>query len=342
MRSGTKPSAANPKWPSPPAVLLAVLNPGGKDPKQSFAGGPGSPDDPGHAPINYHAYAACVGGGFYRKAAEVPPEARAVLVLLRCHGLDEAQRAVRSLQERGQKVFLSWKESGLHQVADALADARRHDQFRQLCREADGFLSSTPELVPLYQAAGATSGAFLPTPYPVDFPAWDFRRNVEERSGIFLGTREFSVPSRNHLLAVSIACSLGAVTVINPDGSAGERLLRSISSTLNILPGPLPYAEYLRLMASHRLVFQLDRSTVPGQVAGDALLARVPCLGGNGAVDRLAFEPLCGPLTEAAEKAQRLLTDDEAYRRELARSEDVAQSMLSFAAMRALLTDFLA
>ncbi len=320
---------------------FAVLNPGGRDPARTFPEGAGSPQDPGHPPVNYHAYAACCRGGFYRKVSEIPDETRAVLLLLRRNGLGEALRALRHLRQSGRRVFLSWKESGLHQVAEALADAGRHDLFRVLCREADGFLSSTPDLVPLYRAAGCKTGAFLPTPYPVDVEAWDFSRPPEERRGIFIGTREFSVPSRNHLLAVSIACTLGPVTVINTDGRAGERLLRSISREIRIFNGPLPYPEYLRLMASHRLVFQLDRSAVPGQVAGDALLARVPCVGGDGAVDRLAFEPLSGPQVDAAARAQELLSDDQAYRREIERSQHAALERLSFGVVAGQIAEFI-
>lgn len=322
-------------------IPFAVLNPGGRDPAQSFPNGAGSPTDPGHPPVNYHAYAACCHGGFFRKVAEIPAETRAVLVLLRRKGLGEARTALLDLKKSGRRVLISWKESGLHQVADALADAKRHDLFRAICREADGFLSSTPDLVPLYSAAGCKTGTFLPTPYPVDVDAWDFSRNPEERVGIFIGTREFSVPSRNHLLAVSTACTLGPVTVINTEGRAGERLLRSISPEINVLNGTLPYPEYLRLIASHRIVFQLDRSAVPGQVAGDALLARVPCVGGDGAVDRIAFENLSGPQIDAAGLAQELLTDDHAYRREIDRSQRAAAEGLSFSAVARKIAEFL-
>lgn len=323
------------------SAAFAVLNPGGRDPAQTFPNGAGVPEDPGHPPINYHAYAACCRGGFYRKVTEVPADTKTVLVLLRRKGLDEARTAVRDLKKSGRQVYLSWKESGLHQIAEALSDAKRHDLFRAICREADGFLSSTPDLVPLYQAAGGKTGTFLPTPYPVDAEAWDFSRNLEERAGIFIGTREFAVPSRNHLLAISMACALGPVTVINTEGRAGERLLRSISPEINILNGTLPYPEYLRLIASHRIVFQLDRSTVPGQVAGDALLARVPCIGGDGAVDRIAFENLSGPQVDAPALAQELLTDDHAYRHEIDRSQRVAAENLSFGAVAERLAGFL-
>ena len=53
-------------------------------------------------------------------------------------------------------------------------------------------------------------------------------------------------------------------------------------------------ADYLREVAKHKIVLQLDRSRVPGQVAGDALLARTICVGGDGAIERIAFANFCG------------------------------------------------
>ena len=40
--------------------------------------------------------------------------------------------------------------------------------------------------------------------------------------------------------------------------------------------GTESYPDYLREVARHKIVLQLDRSRVPGQVAGDALLCRMP------------------------------------------------------------------
>ena len=64
-------------------MQIAVLNPGGRDREQHFGDGAGTPDDRQHAPVNYHAYAACTRGGFYRDASAIPKDMRAVLVLLR-------------------------------------------------------------------------------------------------------------------------------------------------------------------------------------------------------------------------------------------------------------------
>jgi len=324
------------------SAILDVVNPGGRDPNQTFPDGAGLPGDPGHAPINYHAYAACCRGGFYRRDADLPQGGGAVLVLLRRNGLAAALETVKKVRQKGRKALISWKESGLHQVATALADARRYAKFREICAAADGFVSSTPELVPLYRAAGCTVGEFIPTPYPVDTPSWNLSAPVGERQGIFIGTREFNVPSRNHLMAVATACSLNApVTVLNVDGRAGEKLLRAISPEINIVSRRLPYREYLRLIARHRIVFQLDASCVPGQVAGDALLARTLCIGGNGAVDRIAFSADIGDtVEEAAEMASWLLSDNALYQKHLAMSQEVASRELSFRAVESRLRAF--
>ena len=318
-------------------MILAVLNPGGRDPSRLFYSGAGSPADPGHAPVNYHAYAACLRTGFFQKERDLPPKASAVLVLLRRNGLKDALYAVNSLRKRNIRTFISWKESGLHQVAASLQDRWRYEKFREICQAADGFISSTAELIPIYQAAGCKAGEFIPTPYPVEEPAWNFSRPLDQRQGIFIGTREFDVPSRNHLLAISLALSLEVpVTVVNGDGSAGERQLRAISPLLRVINGRLPYADYLRLIATHRVVFQMDRSAVPGQVAGDALLCRVPCVGGDSAMERLAFSDLNGFGREAPELlglVRRLLSEEKFYLGTIEASQQAALEAVSFSAI---------
>lgn len=319
-----------------------VLNPGGRDAEQDFSGGAGSPADPGHPPVNYHGYAACMRGAFLRDVRSVPASARVALVLLRERNLRAALKAIATLQKRGVRAWISLKESGAHQVADFLDNYDRSLLFRQICAAADGFLSSTPDLEPLYLSAGCRGGFFAPTPYPVDEPAWDRGIPLADRTGIFVGTREFNVPSRRHWQAVAVAADLGRelgvpVAVLNNDGRHGLRLLKAIRGDnpfLHILVGPLAYRDYLRVVAAHRIVFQLDASAVPGQVAGDALLGRLPCIGGNGAVDRVAFGP--APADPIA-RARELLTDDASWQAATEASQAAARERLSFAAIRALL-----
>jgi hypothetical protein len=172
--------------------------------------------------------------------------------------------------------------------------------------------------------------------------AWDFGIPLSARSGIFVGTREFGIPSRNHWRAVALAVSLAErhripMTVVNEEGRRGRKLLEGIARPgmpLNIVEGRMPYPEYLRMVARHRIVFQLDGSAVPGQVAGDALLCRMPCIGGNGAVDRLAFGE---PPEDPTEAVSRLLSDDHHWEQTVAASIARARENLGFTAVSDLI-----
>ena len=139
------------------------------------------------------------------------------------------------------------------------------------------------------------------------------------------------------------------VTVLNPEGRQGARTLAALgfspkeNAPLRIVRGPLPYTDYLRLMARHKLVFQLDRSGVPGQVAGDALLCRVPCVGGDGAIEQTVFPTLAGHDKEPAllvELAAGLLDDRERYDQTWRDAQARALETVSFRAMAAELAAY--
>ena len=282
-------------------MKIAVLNPKGRDPEQLFADGAGVPSDELHPPVNFHAFAACTGGGFFRDDRAIPPDVKSVLVLLR-QDLKACKQAVLELRRAGKTVVVSFKEAGAFQIAELLAKPDKFTLFREICARADAAIATTPDALPLYTSAGIRGVEFIPTPYPVEDERWDFSSPLEERRGIFVGTREFGTPSRNHLAALMaikpIAESMmEPVTVFNGDGWRGRRLIARLGFTeghLQVIEKRLPYPRYLRLMAKHKLVWQLDASAVPGQVAGDALLCRVPCVGGNGTTERLVFPDLCG------------------------------------------------
>ena len=109
------------------------------------------------------------------------------------------------------------------------------------------------------------------------------------------------------------------------------------------MEGPLSYTAYLREMARHRLVFQLDRSGVPGQVAGDALLCRLPCVGGDGAVEQLAFPALAGhdkSPAQVVEIAAALLADPARYDQAWREGQARAEQNLSFAVIGQRLAAF--
>jgi len=298
-----------------------VLNPGGRDPDQDFPDGAGSPERVGHPPVNFHAYAACMRGGFRKRLAAIP-RGSAVLLLLRARHLSGATACARRLREKGCRVFVSWKEAGWFQVQEALAAPGRWASLCKLAKFSDGALCPVPELAPLFQAAGFSHSVFLPTPYPLEEPAWDFSIPLAQREGIFIGTRELRQPRRGHRAALAIAATLKApVTVVNTEGPWGAQMIREIAPQARIISGPLPYPSYLRAMAKARVVFQLDGSRVPGQVAGDALLCGMPCAGGDSAIERLAFPTLASWGREAGEMPSLLKTllEDDASWEQIAR-----------------------
>ena len=319
---------------------LAVLNPAGRDPEQDFAT-PAPADGSAHAPVNFHAFAACTGGTFYRDVSRVAGQ-KNVLLLLR-GDFRASQRALRTLQSAGAKVAVSLKETGLHQIAEQLADQGRLARFMEIVTTADGCIAPTPEAADIYRDVrrGGDGVAFIATPYPLHDPAWDFSRPVEHRHGIFVGTREWDVPSRNHAAALFAARQVSdvtgcRVTVYNFDSRRGERLLEQVGfrpNRLRVMRKGANYPDYLRIVAEHRIVLEMDSSFVPGQVAGDALLCRVPCVGGNGAIDRLGHTGTCGAGRFGAELVQiatRLLVDADYYGNAVAESQRNAAERLSF------------
>jgi hypothetical protein len=240
---------------------LTILNPGGRDPEQRFPDGAGEISQP-HAPINFHAYAACTRGSFHRETKSASAEGTPVLVLLRSD-FRASERALTALQSEGRVVAVSLKETGLHQIAQQLRDPAKLARFTQIVKRADGCIAPTPEAADFYRAIhGGERVAFVPTPYPVEDPRWNFSQPLEARSGIFIGTREWDVPSRNHLAALLLARSLSEetgeqVTVFNYDGRKGARLLAEIgfvAAKLRVLDSKLAYPDYLREVAKHKIV----------------------------------------------------------------------------------------
>jgi hypothetical protein len=107
----------------------------------------------------------------------------------------------------------------------------------------------------------------------------------------------------------------------------------------------MSYRAYLGEVARHKIIFQLDRSRVPGQVAGDALLCRSICVGGDGAIERIAFPETCGEKrsdAELVEIAQGLLTNESERRAVAERATAMAKEKLSFRAGREILARFFA
>src|SRR6184192_1842996 len=334
---------------------LTVLNPGGRDPEQHFEE-IASPDGQEHPPINFHGYAACTRGVFHYDTRRAIAEATPVLLLLR-RDFRNSERALSELKKNRRLVAISLKETGLHQIAQQLCDREKLSRFMKIVGQADGCIATTPEAAEIYQRArckyGPVTVAFIPTPYPLEDRQWNFSVPPNDQSGIFLGTREWDVPSRNHFAALLVARQLceatgEPVTVVNLDGYKARRLLWELKfseAKFHIIEEKKPFPDYLREVARHKIVLQLDRSRVPGQVAGDALLCRTVCVGGDGAIERIAFPKTCGQgrtIDEIASVAQRLLTNESERRAIAERATNIAKEKLSFRAGRETLARFFA
>ena len=306
-------------------MRVDVLNPRGRDAPVDYRDGVTPPSTLGHPPISYWAYAAATGGRFHQNPWTVTAEADAVLVLLRRRGWTNL-RALEVLKARGLRIFVTWKESGSAQLAGQLRWPWRRALLRRTLALADGALATTEPGVAHYREYGLAPERvhFLPTPYPFDVPGWDFARPLAERSGLVIGTRQFHVPSRRHAEALRLGGAIARragcrLSVFNPDGAAGRRrVLAAVREGVDLhwIERRLPYPDFLRELASHRLVVQRDIGWVPGQIAGDALMCGVVNLGGNGAVQRVAFPDFAEPEADEGrllDAAVSLLGDDARY-----------------------------
>jgi hypothetical protein len=334
---------------------LTVLNPGGRDPEQQFHKVPAPGEGP-HPPTNFHAFAACTLGAFHYNPRRAGAEHTPILLLLRSD-FRASERALSDLKKQGRTVAVSLKETGLHQIAQRLCDRATLSSFMEILAQADGCIATTPEAAEIYQRARSkrdpATVAFIPTPYPIEDCRWNFSLPAKEQCGIFVGTREWDVPSRNHFAALLLARQLCEVTdepitVVNLDGRKARRLLDELrfpQEKLRLIEKRKSYPDYLRDVARHKIVLQIDRSHVPGQVAGDALLCRIPCVGGDGAIERIAFPRISGEgrtMTEIASMALDLLKNADLRAAIVAESQERALERLSLQSVRSQLAKFFA
>lgn len=332
---------------------LTVLSPGGRDLEQYFDSST-TFSETAPPPVNVRGFAACTRGVFHRNVKSAIAEKTPIILLLRGN-FKTSLRALIECKKQGRMVVVAFKESGLDQIAQQLSNPRRLSRFLECADRADGCLAATPEAADIFRQARSKSDsarvAFIPTPYPLEDRQWDLSIPPDKRSGIFIGTREWNVPSRNHCAALLVAREVSlitgeSVTVFNLDGGKGGKMLAALNfpaRKLRILKSRLRYPDYLREVAKHKIVLQLDRSRVPGQVAGDALLCRTICVGGEGTIERIAFPKSCGAgrsIEQISAIARELLINADARGTAFMESQWRSMERLSFEAGRKQLAAF--
>lgn len=111
----------------------------------------------------------------------------------------------------------------------------------------------------------------------------------EDREGIMIGTRTLSqYLRRNTLYAIGMAHSIAEefkthITYFSEDPIPLDAISEVFASLglhrVNVVKGPRSYEEWLKVIASHRVLFHTDASETLGQVVGDAMLLDVPSVG---------------------------------------------------------------
>lgn len=330
---------------------IHVLNPQGKDFYQEFETQENIDAPAHHPPINFHAYAAATHGCFAQFTEQVIDKEGVVLVLLR-RRMGRALKAIKKLHHGGFTVWITFKETGAHQIASCISRIGNRTKLTKCIALANAIVIPSPAARHFFRNLEIKDTPLidLPTPYPVDHPAWSTQFTEPlPREGIMIGTREFNVPTRNHAAAIRIAAQVATknhcrLTIVNPKGKKFRDHIRKAvgklpEKLLDVIDQSLPYRDYLELIRSHRVIFQLDTSGVPGQVAGDCLLANTLCVGGNGEIESIAFPDYAMTTGELdcrnwIEILDSLITDDALYTKSLEKSQAIAKSSLSFGAFR--------
>ncbi len=254
------------------------------------------------AMVGLPALAAAVAAAWYRGTGTIPGEANVLIVLDK--PLAQLAGVVRSLKTAGKTVAVAFADSGAMPMTDLVTSPEGLVAFLDVCRLTDAGVATSTDSESLFRSVGVPLVEFIPTPCAVEDPSWDRSIPPGQRRGIFIGTSDFLPQYRNHTSALlslrELAVRYGEpVTVMRKRRLSDRRMVRQVRrhwprGLLRVVPVPGNAGEFARLMASHKLVIQFEWGGGAGEVAATALLSRVPCVGGHGTVEQIAFPHLTG------------------------------------------------
>jgi len=162
---------------------------------------------------------------------------------------------------------------------------------------------------------------------------------IDKRKGIIIGTRHFDIEiTRNTLQNLILTAKLSnqydvPVTFVfaNIDPSFSHHIddwykVFDKQSNFNLICGNkhivhrvnhiLSYLDCVRLISKHRICINLDWAMSQGDVPGDCMWVNVPCIGGNGNIQDIAFSSIKVDdtnLDQVYDTCGQLLTDDNLY-----------------------------
>jgi hypothetical protein len=200
-------------------TILSVFCPTGSDRFQDFSKSPGLVDDSVHAPINYHAYAACMRGRFHKTLETI--STMKSFYFSSMAGMREPTFKYQAAQSLRHSRPDGFQEDGLQQILPQISRPRTLTLLNELFTYSDGCISSTEELVPIYRSLSRSPVEFIPTPYPINDMKWDFSIRSAREGASFWEPGSFSMEPQPSLCLAAFKTvdpgNGGAVDVMNTD-----------------------------------------------------------------------------------------------------------------------------
>jgi|GEM_PF-4236950 len=298
-------------------------------------------------PIGLHGIALASGGAIHTDLASALSEGEPILVL-GSEDLRKTEETLLQIRHQGISSAIAWPD----RFVATLTAAAKGDQAATIGRilaVADLAVCTDKGLMDVFASChDATPRAYFPSPYPIAHPDWDTIAGVKNRSGVLIGgfpfhnglesalcreTLQFSV-----LLAKVCQHKISVFSEISPR-LADEMAAAGLEvSEVHIVAEPKTYAEYLEVLGRHSLIVDPSRgSRRMGSLAGDALLTRGICLGGDSDLDTLLFPGLqlsSATPEELRARVVELLNDPLSHAEAVADAARRALAEISFEAAR--------
>jgi hypothetical protein len=211
-----------------------------------------------------------------------------VLILIKNH-IDEIVPVVKKFKAMGKKVGIGFHENGNY-FSTLASNPNFLSQFKDLCELADFYWNLNMRHGDFFKSLLniPVFNAFHAAPYE-----WKhgFTVSFENRKDIMIMTRNIASVSlkRNTIYALGIANLVAEekgcnVTYLTEDSEElrAQRWVNSLGfERIKVIQGPLDYAEWLKLIARHKVGFHLDSSETLGQVVTDGAMVGVPVVCGD-------------------------------------------------------------
>lgn len=246
--------------------------------------------------ISWHSLAAAHDSEFfvYKKSGwEGCLKYDNVLVLVREH-FDHVVPLIKKLKMMKKKVGIAYHENAF-QFANESQNLNHVLQFKSLCNEADYYWNINDSISEFLKSILNIPILTSVHAYPYEW-ASQFKSDQSSRDGIILGSRTLGqFLNRYTLYTIGIAnkfCKENNTfaTYVNCDNVENKFIQDFFDKAgfdkINIIKGPLEYADWLRLISKHKVLFHSDNSETLGQPVADAISVDVPACGGNTTFER--------------------------------------------------------